>query len=431
MIYRKRRRLLLSIGLGETKTEPGDRNPFAESSHITTTDQNRPPSAPKVRRIIEHVVVFFVSTALSVLLIWALAYFLGPRFSDGLAKVSTETTDALHRNRPWDLASQYWALVENGGATPKVCEPCPPIDDSDDSQNERGIEYGRPAARCTVKPAYWRLCLPDLTAPPVHFLPLTPDGVLPCSLGGPCDPIAPAEQDTSMEERARTSMEERARKWAERSDKTFPCALGGGCDPTAPVPTRPSPDGAHSPAPSVGPATPPPAPTRRWPDETCPRNYLELCHGGIPTVHGLGIFTAIFFLGDLFFNLYFEPAPRPIIDLIQLAAGVAIAIGISVTVHRSTFRRLKAILFFPYLLFFVFPLLTFACTTLLSYPVLWAIFFVTAGLHGIVGTPEASMGAIAGSVSTTISIFSAKSFEAGMQELVSTLFKHVAGRWLH
>lgn len=267
------------------------------------------PPAPKVRRIIVHVVVFFVSTAASVIIIEGLAHLLGPRFSHGLDEVITEVTYALDKLQPWKLASQYWALVLRDVSGPLVCEP---------------VWYPSPE---------------------------------PLSRGIYVD----------------------------------------SCHPQS-----------------------------------------NISHIFIPIIYVISFF-------NLFFTLFFEPVARSIVDLVQLIAGGAIAIVVcrklklklkektrlQPAAPRPGEGKLERALFNWVWLLFFFSILTIACTTLLSIPILFAIRFVAYGLRGIVGTPEASMGAIAGSASTMISIFSARSFEAGTHELMSALFKRVVGRWLH
>jgi hypothetical protein len=263
---------------------PDERDSSQKAIRIITADKT-PSPAPKVRRLILHMVVFFVSTALSIILIEGLTHILGPRFSHSLDELNTEATTALKKLQPWELASQYWRLVT--GDEPQVCEISP---------SETILEYS--------------VCRPNDKAS--YFNPMT-------------------------------------------------------------------------------------------------------------------------YIGSIFLlliTLFLEPVARSIMHLIQLIAGGTIAIVIC----RVFSRRLSwPIMKEPNWLWwlFAFSLLTIACTTLLSIPILAAIWFVTVALRGIVGTPEASIGAISGSATTVISIFSARSFEAGMHEFVNTGFKRVVGRWLH
>jgi hypothetical protein len=135
-----------------------------------------------------------------------------------------------------------------------------------------------------------------------------------------------------------------------------------------------------------------------------------------------------FILGGLIMiaDVLSEPSVGKIVDGIQLFAGLFLAL--IVYLFCQDFNRQNVEGPRPGINVFLYIPVALVCSTLLSIPVLGAIWVVTTALHGIVDPPEASMAAVGGSAGAMISIFSERSFEAGAHHFATGLLNQVIRR---
>jgi hypothetical protein len=125
--------------------------------------------------------------------------------------------------------------------------------------------------------------------------------------------------------------------------------------------------------------------------------------------HGWAHLLGAAFAGTVMSPLYFvaaltqEPAAQVVVNSVQLIAGGLLAWAVVDDLDELS----------SYLLWIV---LTLVFTTVLSIPVLLVMYLAAVVLGGIIGPQEASRAAAGGSIAAVVSIFSARSFEAGVHQ---------------